>query len=52
MKEEKDFWGATLITSLASVRPVVGDTIVRWLLGRVLYFAMSELGLKGRLAWV
>jgi ubiquinol-cytochrome c reductase cytochrome b subunit len=25
------FWGATVITSLASAIPVVGDTIVTWL---------------------
>jgi ubiquinol-cytochrome c reductase cytochrome b subunit len=27
------FWGATVITSLASVIPIVGDTIVTWLWG-------------------
>jgi len=27
------FWGATVITSLASARHVVGDTIVTWLWG-------------------
>jgi ubiquinol-cytochrome c reductase cytochrome b subunit len=27
------FWGATVITSLASAIPVVGDTIVTWLWG-------------------
>jgi ubiquinol-cytochrome c reductase cytochrome b subunit len=27
------FWGATIITSLASARHVVGDTIVTWLWG-------------------
>ena len=27
------FWGATVITSLASAIPLVGDTIVTWLGG-------------------
>jgi ubiquinol-cytochrome c reductase cytochrome b subunit len=27
------FWGATVITSLASAIPMVGDTIVTWLWG-------------------
>jgi len=27
------FWGATVITSLATVLPVVGKTVVSWLWG-------------------
>ena len=27
------FWGATVITSLASAIPIVGDSIVTWLWG-------------------
>ena len=30
---QMSFWGATVITSLASAIPVVGDTIVNWLWG-------------------
>ena len=30
---QMSFWGATVITSLASAIPVVGDTIVTWLWG-------------------
>lgn len=30
---QMSFWGATVITSLASAIPVVGDTIVTWLRG-------------------
>ncbi|RYX79690.1 hypothetical protein EON70_00740 [bacterium] len=31
--EQMSFWGATVITSLASAIPVVGDSIVTWLWG-------------------
>src|SRR3954462_6941426 len=30
---QMSFWGATVITSLASAIPLVGDTIVTWLWG-------------------
>lgn len=31
--QQMSFWGATLITSLASVIPVLGDIIATWLWG-------------------
>lgn len=30
---QMSFWGATVITSLASALPIVGESIVRWLWG-------------------
>ena len=30
---QMSFWGATVITSLASTIPIVGDTITTWLWG-------------------
>ncbi|KAF1002736.1 hypothetical protein AG4045_014394 [Apium graveolens] len=37
---QMSFWGATVITSLASAIPVVGDTIVTWLWGGWVAFAI------------
>ena len=39
------FWGATVITSLASAIPVVGDSIVLWLWGG---FSVDKCGIDSR----
>ncbi|KAJ1680584.1 hypothetical protein LUZ63_024195 [Rhynchospora breviuscula] len=43
---QMSFWGATVITSLASAIPVVGDTIVTWLWG---WFLRGQCHLKSLL---